>query len=198
MNEIWKPVAGYEGLYEVSNFGNVKSLNYRNWKTVKILTPKINNEGYLWVELRKNGDPRCFLVHRLVASAFICNPMNYPIINHKDENPQNNIVTNLEWCDYTYNALYSINRRKTGASVSKSKGRRKAFKKGSGKTGRINQRNNVPVFRVDDRGVKSQMFENIYVVSKKFGYRSSSIKECCLGKRKTAYGYRWCFAKDAI
>ena len=98
MEEIWKDIDGYEGLYQISNLGNVKSLNYRNQGIERILTPKCNNAGRLWVELARNGDRKPMLIHRLVAMAFIPNPNGYPQVNHMDENPKNNRVDNLEWC----------------------------------------------------------------------------------------------------
>ena len=110
MEEIWKDIDGFEGLYQVSNFGNVMSLNYGNRGYAKKLTPKCNNSGRLWVELLKGGKRKCMLVHRLVALAFIPNPNNFPQINHKDENPKNNFAFNLEWCTQSYNNNYSIER----------------------------------------------------------------------------------------
>lgn len=98
MQEIWKPIKGYEGLYEVSSLGNVKSLR-RN----VFLKPGRKESGYLIVSLYKHNSGKNFYVHRLVAEAFIPNPDNLPIINHKDEVKTNNCVDNLEWCDYKYN-----------------------------------------------------------------------------------------------
>lgn len=112
--EIWKDIAGYEGIYQVSNYGNVKSLEREckgnkgivYIKKEKILTPTINSSGYYHTILRKDGKSIAAYVHRLVAEAFIPNPNNLPIINHKDEDKTNNNLINLEWCDKSYNALY--------------------------------------------------------------------------------------------
>lgn len=101
MTENWKPVIGYEGYYEVSDLGRVM-----NSKTGYILTPYPNEKGYLRVILFKNGKMSHKRIHRLVADAFIPNPMNYPHINHKDENKTNNCVNNLEWCNPKYNINY--------------------------------------------------------------------------------------------
>ena len=101
--EEWKPIVNYEGLYEVSNKGQI-----RNAKG-KINKSQIKNDkhtNYREISLWKNGTHKRFLVHRLVAEAFIPNPNNYPIINHKDQNGTNNCVNNLEWCDYSYNTRY--------------------------------------------------------------------------------------------
>ena len=106
MKEIWKNIMGFNG-YQVSNFGRVRS-----FKTYKILKQTTNNKGYKTLGLCKKGKMRTFLVHRLVADAFIPNPDKLPCINHKDENPSNNYVSNLEWCDQKYNTNYGtcINR----------------------------------------------------------------------------------------
>lgn len=106
--ENWLDVVGYEGLYQVSNFGSVKSLPKYNSKTEKILRQTINpRDGRVSVMLSKSPtDHKRVSVHRLVALAFLENPNNYPEINHKDENPQNNRVENLEWCTRKYNMNY--------------------------------------------------------------------------------------------
>lgn len=107
MNEVWKEVQGYPD-YFVSDLGRVRSLKKG---VFRILNP-MNNHGYKCVSLCQNGHVKIFLVHRLVANAFIPNPGNLPIINHKDENPSNNAVVNLEWCDNRYNINYGSCRRK--------------------------------------------------------------------------------------
>ena len=90
MKEIWKDIEGYEGLYQVSNFGRVKNIR-RNKELYYIHT----NKKYLCVRLCKNGKKKYYLVHRLVAETYIPNPNNYPIVNHKDENKLNNNLDNL-------------------------------------------------------------------------------------------------------
>ena len=104
--EIWKDIQGYEGLYQVSNYGNVKSLNYRMTGKERILKSGKTVNGYLAVDLCKNGKRKHSLIHRLVAQAFLENPNNYPQVNHKDENKQNNHVSNLEFCTSFYNMNY--------------------------------------------------------------------------------------------
>ena len=110
--EIWRPVVGYEGLYEVSNTGRVRSLDryvrcksYRLHKG-KVLSPGKDKDGYLFVVLSCNGKHKTIAVHKLVAQAFIPNPDDLPIINHKDEDKTNNRVDNLEWCTAKYNMNY--------------------------------------------------------------------------------------------
>lgn len=116
MKEIWKDIKGYEGLYQVSNMGNVKSLdrivNHNTSKTGKSLVKgtllkfKKDKDGYLNVCLYNNGNRSYRRVHRLVAEAFVPNPKNFPLVNHKDEVKDNNCVDNLEWCTYQYNNTY--------------------------------------------------------------------------------------------
>lgn len=107
MEEIWKSVKGYEGFYEVSSLGRVRSVDrvdLRGWRRKgKMLKPCHNNYGYEIVNLCNTLK----LVHRLVAEAFIPNPNNYPIINHKNEVKDDNRMENLEWCTYQYNVTYN-------------------------------------------------------------------------------------------
>ncbi|MBN3421750.1 NUMOD4 domain-containing protein [Clostridium botulinum] len=101
MNEIFENIEGYEGYYKVTNTGKVFSC-----KRNIFLKQRIDNKGYKRICLHLDGEVKDYQVHRLVARAFIENPNNYPIINHKDQNPLNNNVENLEWCTYKYNNNY--------------------------------------------------------------------------------------------
>ena len=112
--EEWKDIEGYEGYYQISNMGRVKSLertvwNGRGYQKVpeKILKGMDNGKGYLRVELCKEGKVKTCRIHRLVAMAFIPNPNNLPEVNHKDKIRTNNKVENLEWCTTKYNIVYS-------------------------------------------------------------------------------------------
>ena len=113
MNEIWKDIKGYEGKYQVSNLGRVKSLQRwsgtKYYDREKILSSCINkHNGYAYVYLMKNNKAKNVRVHRLVAEAFIDNPNNFPEVNHIDCNRANNNVNNLEWCTRSYNIKYSF------------------------------------------------------------------------------------------
>lgn len=118
MEEIWKDVKGYEGLYQVSNFGKIKSLsknNHNYGENGKILKG-INNKGYLRVGLSKNGKAKQYPIHRIVAETFIDNVYNLPCVNHIDENKMNNRADNLEWCSIEYNNNYGNRNEKISIS----------------------------------------------------------------------------------
>ena len=114
--EQWRPIVitkngvtyDYTGLYEVSNLGGIRSLNYRKTGKVKVVKPDKTTDGYLRVVLHKDGESQRFAIHRLVATMFIPNPHGLPVVNHKDKNPSNNNVENLEWCTQKYNVQYSL------------------------------------------------------------------------------------------
>lgn len=117
--EIWKDIKGYEGLYQVSSKGRIRSFYERTTrggltpgKKPTILAPQTSNRGYYMVTIYKDGVPSFCLLHRLIAETFIPNPNNYPIINHKDEVRTNNCIDNLEWCTYSYNNSYNDIRRR--------------------------------------------------------------------------------------
>lgn len=176
MTEIWKDIEGFEGRYQISNLGNVKSLRYGGRGEPKNLVPKVNNKGYEWVELFANGKKSYRQIHRLVAAAFIPNPNNEPVINHKDENIRNNCVDNLEWCDQGYNTRYSLNLHHRERSIRKHK---------------------RPIAQIDKNGNTVKIWDYSRQVEKEGNMSQWSILQCCAGKRKTAYGYTWHYV-DAI
>lgn len=122
MKEIWKDIEGYEGCYQVSNFGNVKSLNYMHTGKEQILKLKTKKSGYLQVNLCKDGKIKTYTIHRLVAKAFVENPDNLPQVNHIDEDKTNNRFDNLEWCDQKYNNNYGTH------NIRVTESRRKTYK----------------------------------------------------------------------
>ena len=105
-NEVWKNIDGYENIYQVSNLGRIKTMNYRGGLGEKLMDKKYR-EGYPVVHLSKNGKTKEFKVHRLVAQTFLPNPYNLPFVNHKNEDRSDANVDNLEWCDREYNSRYS-------------------------------------------------------------------------------------------
>lgn len=127
LTEVWKDIKGYEGIYQVSNMGNVKRLDCsvfvkgKGYRHLKARNTKqhLDHHGYKKVHLWKNNKDKPFFVHRLVAMAFLDNPNNYPQINHKDENKENNEITNLEWCTVAYNNNYGTKIERVRESLKK-------------------------------------------------------------------------------
>lgn len=113
MNEIWKDIDGYEGLYQVSNLGRVKRVN-----TGRVLKGVKDRKGYLIVNLCKNGSQSTKKIHRLVAQAFISNPESKPQVNHIDENKTNNMVSNLEWMTSTENNNHGTRNKRSSKTKS--------------------------------------------------------------------------------
>ena len=163
--EIWKPVVGFEGLYEVSNFGRVKSLK-RNTATDRLLKPH-NTKKYLQVCLCKNGVKADKLIHRLVAEAFIPNPDNLPEVNHKDENKLNNAVSNLEWISQIGNLRYGTRFERIGKAKSKA------------------------VRASNAEGVLVGEYASINEAAEKTGLAPINISRCCRGIYKRSGGYTW-------
>jgi len=113
MNEIWKPVVGYEGYYEVSNLGNVKRVgSFRGVNKAYLngyyLKPKDNGMGYLRIKLTVKNKSKRVMLHRIIAEAFIPNPQNKPIINHLNGKRDDNRIENLEWCTKSENCLHAV------------------------------------------------------------------------------------------
>lgn len=106
--EIWKSVVGYEGKYQVSNKGRVRSLNYHREKRIKIMKSRIMDSGYEDIRLCENGKNKAHLMHRLVAKAFIPNPDNKRCVNHIDGDKSNNLLDNLEWVSYQENTDHAL------------------------------------------------------------------------------------------
>lgn len=127
MKEIWKSICGFEGLYEVSSFGRVKSLG-NSFKRKEKFLKSCSNRGYLGVRLFKKGIKSRVLIHRLVAETFINNPKNKPFVNHRDLKKYNNAVSNLEWVTHRENMKHYYD-----ATIGKLKKEIKQLKKELGK-----------------------------------------------------------------
>ena len=169
--ETWKAIADYEGIYEVSDLGRVRSLKYGK---EKILKPLKTIRGYLQVCLCKDCHTKRLLVHRLVAEAFIPNTQGLETVNHKDEDKTNNSVANLEWMSKKDNLNYGThNKRSSEARLN-----HPAFSK------------KVQMFD-KSTGELLATFPSIHEAERVTGIAQSHISKCCLGKRKSAGGYKW-------
>ena len=197
MEEIWKDIEGYEGLYMVSSLGRVKSLVGR-YKNVTILKERYKKNGYGSITLYKNKKPHTYLVHRLVAQAFIPNPNNLPQVNHKDENKQNNCVENLEWCDAKYNINYGNGNHKRSSSH-KGKQLTKTHienmsKARMGKMIGSKNHKSIPVAQYNKNGEFITIYESARIAEKALHLPNNSgthILKCAKGKLQTAYGFIW-------
>ena len=174
--EIWKDIDGYEGLYQISNEGRVKSLKYNHTNEEKFLKAKRNRNGYLLVGLCKDGKPKKKLVHRLVAEAFIENPNGLPQVNHKDENKMNNCVENLEWCDASYNTNYGTRNERSAKA-------------------RTNGKRSKQVCQYDLNWNLIRIWPSTKECGRN-GYDQSAVCHCCNNKFKREgnnkyKGYRW-------
>lgn len=188
-NEEWKDIVGYEGLYQVSNLGRVKSLQRQSapfyTKTGQISTYTIKDHiskqsfirGYLCVQLSIDKEKKMYKVHRLVSNAFIPTPNKFTQINHKDENKWNNCVENLEWCSPSYNNNYGTrNERISKAQINNSTYSKKIYQ-----------------FTLDGEFIKE--WESICEAGRN-GYDKKGISDMCNNEKrvKTVNGYLWKFA----
>lgn len=167
-NETWKSVVGYEGLYEVSDAGSVRSVKFGRQR---ILKPRKQRDGYLLVQLCKDGKVKHMQVHRLVAQAFIPNPNNLDTVNHRDEVKTNNAVGNLEWMSRGDNLNYGTRNSRMAEALSK------------------------PVQMLDkSTGGLLATFPSTQEAQRVTRIDHGSISKCCLGKLKLAGGYVWKYA----
>ena len=182
--EEWRPVKGLEGFYEVSDCGNVRSLDRnvlirngrrRHYRGV-LLRSVVSKKGYLVVNIKG----RLRYVHQLVASAFLPNARQFTEVNHIDENPLNNNVNNLEWCSHKYNSTFGTARSR----MIEKRYLQKSF-------------GEKEIVMLSEDGEVINIFRSSKVAMNATGIASSSICDCCRGyRRKTAGGYRWMFKKD--
>lgn len=159
--ETWKDIKGYEGLYQVSNEGRIKNI-----KRDKILS-NLNANGYMGINLHKNGVMKQYKIHRLVAESFIPNPNSLPQVNHKDECKSNNSVENLEWCDAGYNSNYGTRNH------------------------RISETKKNILYQYSGNTLVA-VYSSLSELQTK-GFNIGHISECCSGKRNKHNGYRWSY-----
>lgn len=179
--EIWRNISNYEGLYQISNFGRVKSLGNDKLRKEKILKQTKNKKGYLRVIFCKKGIIKAFQVHRLVANTFIPNPNNFHCVNHKDENKENNCVENLEWCTYQYNLNYGTCQQRRVSNID--------FKNRT-----VNTDYKARTINTDYKAIAEKQSKRVYQYSKdgelvaiwnstrecgRNGFSYSAVSQCC-------------------
>ena len=161
-NEVWLPVKNYEGFYEVSSHGNVRRVGN------SVPRKPVYANGYQRVELSKNGKRKMYLVHRLVAEAFLINSEGHSYVNHIDEDKTNNHVSNLEWCTRKQNNNHGTRNQRIAETLS------------------------IPVIGTDAFG--DQWYYESAKEAERRGFNSAHIAACCKGKRNTHKGYTWRYA----
>lgn len=165
MEEIWKSIKGFDGKYCVSSWGRI--ISYARYKEGRILRPMICNNGYLAIDLRKNGKYERYLIHRLVAEAFIPNPHHLPCVNHKDESRNNNRMDNLEWCTNKYNSNYGTIKN------------------------RMSEAHSISISQYTKDNVFIKLWPNAREIERQLGFDNTAVLRCCAGKQKTSYNYVW-------
>ena len=203
--EIWKPIKDYEGLYEVSNLGRVKSLNYRKTGKEKILK-NIECRGYLAVCLTKNGKQKLFKVHRLVAETFIPNPESKPCIDHINTIKNDNRVKNLRWVTHKENnnnpltkKKYSENHREQTGENNPMYGRtgEKSPRYGKQHTEETKKKMSKSVVQINpNTNEVIKVWGSAIEAERQGRFNNSAINQCCKGKRKSHKGYKWIFLED--
>lgn len=174
MEEIWKDIPEYENIYQASNFGNIKSI-----KRNIILKPIIRNDGYLFVNLSKNGKSKPIKIHKIIAKTFLNNLYNYPVINHKDGNKSNNKVDNLEYCSQSYNL-------------------KEAYRIGIRKANKTNVGKRKKILQINKNGKIINEWNSIKEASIQLHIKDSNISQVCKNKRNYAGGYIWRYVNEKI
>lgn len=208
--EEWREIPGYEGLYKISSFGRIiaqtraivckckdgsEAVRYYKWRYVE---PKPDKREYRYVSLRdKDGVITKISIHRLVATVFIPNPDNLPIVNHKDENPGNNRADNLEWCTNEYNLSYGTARKRQGESLRKTLHAERIAEDNARMADTIRRRGQIMVCKKDSIFSigKYNSIEEAKFALKIKARDNTPIKECLADKRESAYGYSWFYEK---
>lgn len=182
--EEWRPVKGYEGLYEVSSRGRVRNLNYKKRGVYRIKSPQVSNNGYKTVFLFKSGAGKRFTVHRLVAIAFIPNPTNLPEVDHIDTDRSNNCVDNLRWVTRRGNHLNTLTREKNSRVwlTMWSSGRLDGCKK--------------RIIQLSLSGDIVGEFESASAAARYIRRSKTGIIKTCLGQKSSCGGFRWMYKED--
>ena len=172
--EEWRAINGYEGLYEVSNMGRVKSLNYRHTGKKHILKPGKDGWGYLFIYLCKEGSRKKYTIHRLVLTTY--NPvenMDKLQVNHINEKKADNRLDNLEWMTCKENCNHGT------------------------RNARVAEKNSIPIVQLSLDGKYIRSWKSSHEAERD-GFNRGNINSCCKGRLKTHGGFRWCYLYSYI
>lgn len=200
---MWKDIEGFEGIYQISDRGEVKSLKRTaptqyGYRTVRerVLKPTHSEYGYPLVRLSKDNQCRTFLVHRLVAKAFIPNPDNLPCINHKDANPNNNCVDNLEWCTHKYNSNYYIcKERQRLHMLGRYEDDPDFLESCKKRLEKYHSQFSKRVCQLDLGGNLIKVWDSTRATVSD-GFIPNDVGQCANGKRRTHHGFMWVWFDD--
>ena len=192
MSEVWKPIEGWEGRYEVSNMGKVRSLNYHMTGKTKELSPITSGKGYLMIGLCRDCKMKWAKVHRLVASAFLPNPENKPQVNHKNGVKTDNRADNLEWVTDSENLrhAYNMGLKKGNPEWGRTLG---SLYGGKGRSSLLERRKRS-VIAINLQTGEEMAFESAAEVECKLGIYHSSVTRVCDGRQKSSKGYTFRYA----
>ena len=165
--EEWRDIKGFEGKYKISSLGRVMSLNYQRKGVAIIMKVWIDKRGYCSVNLRRDGKPHSYAIHRLVAEAFLDNPNNLPVVNHLDENPTNNFVFNLEWSSSFDNFHYGTADNRKHKSMLKA------------------------IYQCDKDGNIIKQFDSVYKAGEELNIKPQNITANLTGRQLTCGGFKF-------